>query len=146
MDEEKAKRKIWNREHYQRNRLERDTYHLEWVRKKRLEIINKLGGRCNLCGERDPIVLDFDHINDDGAIDKKLNKRNLQSIDKRLERYQVLCKNCNWRKEYWRRQHAKFKRKAASLHASRSSQSGVRKEGRRPAKRGKALLGSGQSS
>lgn len=135
-----AKRKIWNRNYYIRNREKRDLYNSEWTRKKRLDLICKLGGRCCFCGEKDPIVLDFDHINDDGAKHRRHRRVSLQETEKQIERFQLLCKNCNWRKEYWRRQSAKLKRKATSADAGGSAQPRVRKKGRDSSVSGEGLL------
>ena len=88
---------------YQENKKKADKTAYEWYRNKRTELINQLGSCCNHCGEDDPIVLDFDHINDDGAEDRKKGGSILTKIDREPHRFQLLCKNCNWRKEYQRR-------------------------------------------
>lgn len=73
-------------------------------------LIELLGGKCVHCGETDPVVLDFDHINDDGALHRQktkgkpgTNKCTNYLVKKDIDKFQLLCKNCNWRKEYWRR-------------------------------------------
>jgi hypothetical protein len=91
----------------------------ETKRKIRSELIAKLGGRCEICGEQDPIVLDFDHIDGNGTKHRTQHRnRSIYLIKKYLNLYQLLCKNCNWRKEYWRRQHAKYQRKTAQPDGS----------------------------
>ena len=77
-------------------------------RRMRDEAIQLLGGCCAYCGISDPIVLNIDHRENDGATERKV--LNPSQICSRLvkgtlqkERYQLLCCNCNWRKEYLRR-------------------------------------------
>jgi len=113
--EDKAK---YRKEYYRKHREKLDAYSNDWRQEKRLEIINELGGQCNHCGENDPIVLDIDHIHNDGAQERKTAKRKnvvsilrAKGIDK--QRYQLLCKNCNWRKEFLRRRNAELIKKAA---------------------------------
>ena len=111
--EEKAK---YRKEYYQKHKQKLDKYANDWREQKRLEAIESLGGCCVQCGENDPIVLDFDHINDDGAEHRRqTNKKNVvYLVAEESGRFQLLCKNCNWRKEYARRkQNAVKKHKAA---------------------------------
>jgi len=80
----------------------------------RQETIHAYGGRCVKCGESDSIVLVIDHINDDGHSDRKINGHHggwsmyvkLKKAGWPKDRYQLLCHNCNSKKEYWRRQSA----------------------------------------
>ena len=112
---EKAK---YQRKYYEANKEKLDAYSNQWRLNKRLELIKQAGGKCVECGESDPIVLDFDHINNDGAEHRKKTKRtnvvnilSKEGID--VTKFQLLCKNCNWRKEYNRRQNAKRIKEAA---------------------------------
>lgn len=76
----------------------------------REEIIDKYGGKCTCCGESEEVFLAMDHVNDDGAADRKKNGKNLYRIIKKLEfpdTYQILCHNCNW---------AKYKNKGLCPH------------------------------
>jgi len=74
------------------------------------EVYTKLGYKCNICGESDAIVLQIDHIDNDGSKDRKRFK-NMPSFYEHIlansPRVQLLCCNCNWRKEYYRRNGAK---------------------------------------
>jgi hypothetical protein len=89
---------------------------LRW--KNKLQVIDAYGGGCAHCGEKDPVVLNIDHIKDDGSKDltpsgNRLNGNVLYGwIIKHgfpKDRYQVLCANCNQRKE-WHRRGAYFER------------------------------------
>lgn len=65
-------------------------------------VIDKYGGECNCCGEKETLFLTIDHINNDGKIDR-VNKKNYSSLSfyLKLKKYdkrndiQVLCFNCN---------------------------------------------------
>jgi len=78
-------------------------------RKLRIITILEYGGKCNHCGIEDLDVLDIDHIFNDGAADRKKNLfaynlyRHLKKNGFPKDRHQVLCKNCNWKKELARR-------------------------------------------
>lgn len=101
-------RKAYMRRYYLANRAKIDARMVRWRDKKRLEFIAELGGKCSHCGEANPVVLDFDHINDNGAEHRRATRSvtivryfSKYGVDK--EQFQLLCKNCNWIKEYKRR-------------------------------------------
>ena len=103
---------LYQRQYYLANKERLDKASNDWRANKRLELIKKFGGKCAECGESDPIVLDFDHVNNDGAAHRKETKKKnvahiLAAFDVDPSRFQLLCKNCNWKKEYWRRKDAK---------------------------------------
>ena len=78
-------------------------------RKLRIETLIEYGGKCVKCGIDDLDVLDIDHVYNDGAKDRKKNLfaynlyRELKKKGYPKDRYQILCKNCNWKKEIERR-------------------------------------------
>ena len=59
------------------------------------------GGKCNCCGEREPLFLQLDHVYNDGHVDRKENKTSaklwarLKKMGWPKDRYQLLCANCN---------------------------------------------------
>lgn len=55
---------------------------------------------CIDCGEKDPIVLEFDHIGDKYKTISKMisNSSSLNSIKKEMEKCEVRCANCHRRK------------------------------------------------
>ena len=103
-----ARRKAFQRAYYELHKPRLDAYANEWRAAKRLELIATLGGRCKHCGEADAVVLDFDHIANDGAAHRReTRQRNVITLLCRypddIVKFQLLCKNCNWRKEIARR-------------------------------------------
>lgn len=73
----------------------------------RVQLINILGGKCKTCGESDIQFLQLDHINDEGAEDRKRFKNiglfyvyYLNHPEEAQQRLQVLCANHNWKKRY----------------------------------------------
>ena len=61
--------------------------------------------KCAFCGETDIDVLCIDHIYNDGGKERKSKSSSKfygellkMSFKERIEKYQVLCRNCNWKK------------------------------------------------
>jgi len=80
----------------------RKKYVAEWLKrytaKLRKEIITAYGSKCACCGETEVLFLEIDHVNNDGAKDRKVQERTfyLQIIRNNFPPiYQLLCCNCN---------------------------------------------------
>lgn len=70
------------------------------------EMVAAYGGKCQVCGIDDPVILALDHVNNDGHVDKRGGYplyRKLKREGWPQDRYQLLCHNCNYRKEHLRR-------------------------------------------
>lgn len=108
-EERKAKQDIWANKHKHHLAI----YYSEYREKIKLEMVEAFGGECLECGEDDPIVLVLDHIKDDGHIDRKNGieggfklYQQLKKLGWPKDRHQLLCHNCNFKKEYKRRKDA----------------------------------------
>ena len=107
--ENREKANLIGRKHYRLSpRKHMDSCNKSRI-KVRIDMINEYGGKCCNCGINDIDVLDIDHVNNNGASHRKqgmfgynlfryLKKNNWPKDD-----YQLLCKNCNWKKELKRR-------------------------------------------
>lgn len=71
-------------------------------RDRRINLLNDLGGKCVLCKICDFDVLHFDHINNDGYIYQ--NKHIINQVEDNPDKFQILCANCNIKKEVFRRE------------------------------------------
>ena len=66
---------------------------------RKAKVFDLLGNKCVQCGERDVRVLQIDHVNSDGALERKLTRLQLyKKVEAEPHRYQLLCANDNWRK------------------------------------------------
>jgi len=72
----------------------------KWYQNIKLRVTEKMGGRCECCGEDNPYFLTVEHENGDGREERKKlggTKGVLKKIDK-LDNtigYKLLCYNCN---------------------------------------------------
>ncbi len=91
---------------YQRENRERlYAYNARWSRERnaalRAELIAAYGSACACCGERHPLFLDLDHVENDGAAHRREVGNSTQVMLQLREqgwprgRYQLLCCNCN---------------------------------------------------
>ncbi len=107
-----------NKDWYKNSNYREEHRKKDIIRRKdrKQKIIEEYGGKCNCCGEMEPIFLTIDHINEDGArhreeiAKKKIvrgKSRSCTGTDfyKWLERnnfpkdnFQLLCMNCNFGK------------------------------------------------
>jgi 5-methylcytosine-specific restriction endonuclease McrA len=90
----------------QARRSETPSKQTKWRHKVRQEALEHYGGRCVCCGETNPILLSFDHVNNDGAEHRRRDKYGslpvwLKQNAWPTEGYQVLCYNCNLSKGYY---------------------------------------------
>jgi hypothetical protein len=87
-------------------------------------MVEAYGGKCIRCGIDDSDVLVLDHINDDAQIDRKENKHcggvhmyaKLRKAGWPKDRHQLLCHNCNYKKELQRRR--KSRKDPNAIHTS----------------------------
>lgn len=96
-------------------RLKRKEYEKDNRQKKKKAVFDAMGGKCIRCGFSDYRAIQLDHINGDGADDKRSGNTNgnayyiraLVSFIKKEGRYQLLCANCNWIKRFENNEHYK---------------------------------------
>lgn len=96
--------RLYVQSHYQNNRQ----YYLEKARRRnkriRTTIKNYLWGYltvnpCVDCGEKDPIVLEFDHVRDKSFTISSIGRdRMFEEVIKEIAKCEVRCANCHRRK------------------------------------------------
>ena len=79
-------------------------------RRWRIRVMMFLGGKCERCGFNDYRALQFDHINGDGAKQRReFGGRNSGAMARYIiqhpSEFQVLCANCNWIKRAEKNEH-----------------------------------------
>ena len=99
--------KAYKKEHYQANteyyKKKARVYTSKYIKNNRIMSYEfKLGNPCVECGESDPIVLEFNHVD---PTDKKYNISEMvngghswKSIMNEIEKCEVLCANCHRRR------------------------------------------------
>lgn len=85
-------------------------------KENRINVVNKYGGKCTCCGEHRYEFLTIDHVNGDGAEERKTYQPNREGARSRgtthefvarlnrepiSDRYQILCHNCNQAKHIY---------------------------------------------
>lgn len=69
----------------------------EYSRRIRDRAIENLGGACVVCGETERVVLEIDHINNDGKHERGQLKFR-RAATGNIDGLQILCSNCHARK------------------------------------------------
>jgi hypothetical protein len=98
-------RSAYHREHYLANRqryIEQARTRKETLRLERTQYLIEYFAShpCVDCGEQDPVVLEFDHLEDKlFNIANALPYRNWQSILDEIAKCEVVCRNCHRRRE-----------------------------------------------
>lgn len=99
----KEDRAAYAREYYQKNRETQLTYRRQY-RRNNLAALRayKAEHGCADCGETDPIVLTFDHRDDDKSfnIAQKVGRLGLAALMAEVEKCEVRCYNCHMRRHY----------------------------------------------
>lgn len=78
----------------------------KWRKNNRLKVLKALGNKCVKCGFSDWRALQIDHVNSDGAWERRIQKTNPSVFYRKVTeekdsgKYQLLCANCNWIKRY----------------------------------------------
>lgn len=79
----------------------RPGYHKQYREKLRIKAFLILGNQCQNCGEKDPMVLCVDHsepIGKQRRMTTGIYWEITQNPEESKQKYQLLCRNCNWRK------------------------------------------------
>ena len=98
-----------SRDYNERNRAKLTLHYARQRDALRAEMVAAYGGSCAHCFEADPAVLVLDHIHNDGATERREGRwgdpfvKQLKRAGWPKERLQLLCHNCNARKEMKRR-------------------------------------------
>ena len=93
---------------YKKWRKKRREYGKKYSKKVRTEVLKRYSKgipKCSCCGEKEIKFLTIDHIKNDGASHRKEIKTTLYQWlykkDFMPDRFQVLCVNCNYAKQWY---------------------------------------------
>lgn len=95
-----------NTEYAKRNRKKINTYARQWKLKRKILVLTHYGNgklACVLCGYSDIRALSLDHINNDGAEQRKKYGATVKYYGWLIRNnfpsgHQTLCMNCQWEK------------------------------------------------
>lgn len=98
--------KTWSKKDRKKNPEKHRRYGQDKNRKLKIKVMFKYGGECVACRCTELVLLTIDHVNDDGAKDRKdgLYGHNLYSYlnkRKRQNKFQILCWACQQRKRFY---------------------------------------------
>jgi hypothetical protein len=104
---DKVKQAQWQKDHPENSRRNGQKYRDTL----KADMVNAYGGKCLHCGIDDIEVLVLDHIFDDAQEDRAKNNHSggvhmyakLRKLGWPKDKYQLLCHNCNYKKELNRR-------------------------------------------
>lgn len=107
-EDNREERKAYSRNRYRNNPKEKSLKTKARRERIRKDALSKYGNRCICCGEDTYEFLSFDHVFNDGALERKGpekmrgNKFYLFLLNSPIsERYQILCHNCNMAKQFY---------------------------------------------
>ncbi len=106
----------YNNEWAKKNKTKVNASHRRVYQNLKDEVYQGLGNKCAMCGFSDPRALQIDHVNGDGAEERKMATSSSayyrHMLKRGLEHYQILCANCNWIKRAERKEdgHANHQR------------------------------------
>lgn len=114
-DKNPAKQREYNHKQYIKHRQKRSEWGSLYVLAIKQKVINRYGGECKFCHAKDIACLSIDHINDDGANERRRFRLNNGTRWYRIllkstirTDLQVLCMNCQWRKRIHGPDHSKW--------------------------------------
>jgi len=113
------KRRAWARAYYKKFGRRYWAQQLQQRRERRTKALSLLGGKCVRCGFDDPRALQIDHVNGDGAAERKARRTprsaELNVVKGEYGPYQLLCANCNWIKRAEREEHTPCQKRSQSF-------------------------------
>ncbi len=102
LEEKRKYERDWYHKNKERIKGSKKRNELKYVNKKRKIVIDYLKAHpCVDCGEADPIVLDFDHINPstkNGNVCDIVNNGSISSVVGEIKKCEIRCANCHRRK------------------------------------------------
>lgn len=100
---EHPEHRAWREAWLSNNRDKTRAYERKYTKSLRETILDHYGHYCNRCGIVDDDVLDIDHVNNDGNLQRRVIKGQYSFYKAVIvsgfsNKYQILCRNCNWKK------------------------------------------------